>query len=56
MPGWASEIWKTTEWSKGWNCSEGGEMSRPDLVFVINGIDYPLPSHHWNERTKTSNN
>jgi hypothetical protein len=21
-----------------------------DLIFVIDGKDYPLPSHHWNTR------
>lgn len=25
-------------------------MSFEDIVFVINGVDYALPSHHWNSR------
>ena len=26
-------------------------MSFPDLTYVINGVDYVLPSHHWNSRS-----
>ena len=27
------------------------EFSFGDLTYVINGIDYPIPSHHWMKRT-----
>lgn len=29
------------------SCAEGDELNFPDLTYVINGIDYNLPSHHW---------
>lgn len=41
-----------TEWAQDYFCDKGGEQSRPDLTFVINGKDYSIPSHHWNERTQ----
>lgn len=31
-------------------CEEGADMNFDDLVFVIDGIDYAMPSHHWNQR------
>jgi hypothetical protein len=51
MPDWAHSEWKNTEWGKAYECGEEGERGRPDLTFVINGVDYSIPSHHWNERT-----
>ena len=50
MPGWAFEMWTETEWGQDYICDDGGEQSRPELTFVINGKDYSIPSHHWNER------
>ena len=32
------------------NCEEGTEYNYGNITFVINGIDYDLPSHHWMER------
>ena len=29
------------------SCREGEELEFPDLTYVINGIHYNLPSHHW---------
>ena len=29
------------------SCEQGDELRFPDLTYVINGIDYALPSHHW---------
>ena len=52
MPDWAYVKWLKTEWAKSYNCSQGGERERPELTFVINGVDYSLPSHHWNERVQ----
>ena len=31
-------------------CAEGADLEYGDLTFVIDGIDYDLPSHHWNDR------
>jgi hypothetical protein len=51
MPDWAHQEWRNTEWGQAYECGEEGERGRPDLTFVINGVDYSIPSHHWNERT-----
>jgi len=29
------------------SCREGDELTFPDLTYVINGIEYNMPSHHW---------
>lgn len=29
------------------SCKEGDELTFPDLTYVINGIEYNMPSHHW---------
>ena len=52
MPDWAYDKWMDTKWAMSYPCSDYGESDRPDLTFVINGVDYSLPSRHWNERTK----
>lgn len=31
-------------------CDKGSEYNYGNITFVINGIDYDLPSHHWMER------
>ena len=31
-------------------CEEGKEYTYGNLTFIINGVDYSLPSHHWMER------
>lgn len=50
MPEWAYEKWLDTKWGKDYSCGEAGEQSRPELTFVIDGKDYSIPSHHWNQR------
>ena len=37
-------------------CAAGEELQFPDLVYVINGIDYVMPSHHWVRRKIDDNN
>ena len=32
------------------SCDEGSELNYPDITYVINGIHYVLPSHHWISR------
>ena len=29
------------------DCAPGQEMKAKELTYVINGIHYALPSHHW---------
>ena len=29
------------------SCHEGDELTFPPMVYVIDGIDYEMPSHHW---------
>jgi hypothetical protein len=48
MPKWAYTIFTQASYPKNTPCAYGGEQSFGDLVFVINGVDYPIPSHHWN--------
>ena len=45
------EHFQTTFGRDNMSCDEGDEMSFPDLTYVINGVDYVLPSHHWNSRS-----
>ena len=50
MPSWAYKIFKDNIYKSGTECAEGAEQDFGDLVFVIDGNDYPIPSHHWNSR------
>lgn len=50
MPSWALSVFNDATYEHGMPCVEGFDMSLEDLVFVIDGVDYPLPSHHWNSR------
>ena len=50
MPYWAHKIFKQAVYSPRSPCELGAEQSFGNLTFVINGIDYPIPSHHWNQR------
>ena len=34
----------------------GQELNFPDLTYVINGIHYDMPSHHWVQRTVDEEN
>jgi len=51
MPKWAFTKFEKATYPKRSPCGLDSEQSFDDLVFVINGVDYPIPSHHWNERT-----
>ena len=31
-------------------------MSSPELTYIINGVDYVVPAHHWMERTLEDSN
>ena len=33
------------------DCDENDLLSLPDLTYVIGGIDYSVPSHHWVKRS-----
>ena len=33
------------------DCEMGQELNFPDITYVINGINYDMPSHHWVRRT-----
>ena len=37
------------------DCIEGEELQFPDLTYVIGGIDYVVPSHHWIRRNFDEN-
>jgi len=32
------------------SCDEGSELTYPDITYVINGVHYIMPSHHWISR------
>lgn len=51
MPSWATDKFKQDhpEWGVATACDS--EFTYGDLTYVINGIEYPIPSHHWMERT-----
>ena len=37
------------------SCEEGDELLYPDLTYVINGVEYVMPSHHWVTRSINDN-
>ena len=49
FPSWAHEEFMA-EYGNVEDCEEGKEYTYGNLTFVINGVDYELPSHHWMER------
>ena len=49
FPSWAYKEFMA-EFGDTKDCVEGKEYEYGDLTFVINGVDYSLPSHHWMER------
>jgi Eukaryotic aspartyl protease len=51
MPEWAISILYDHTYEDGISCADGYEQQQGDLTYVINGVDYPIPSNHWNERT-----
>lgn len=50
MPSWALSKFHTATYTEGMECEDGADMQFDDLVFVIDGVDYAIPSHHWNSR------
>ena len=48
MPNWAHRQFARDYQRKA--CEKGGEYEYGELTFVINGVDYSLPSHHWISR------
>lgn len=38
------------------DCEMGQELNFPDITYVINGIHYDMPSHHWVRRTIDDSN
>jgi hypothetical protein len=48
MPKWAYSVFLEAVYPLDTPCALGGEQLFGDLVFVIDGIDYSIPSHHWN--------
>ena len=49
FPSWAYDEFMD-EYGDVEDCEEGAEYTYGNLTFVINGVDYDLPSHHWMER------
>jgi hypothetical protein len=47
MPSWAYEQLKLATYEPNTYCEN--EFGFGELSFVINGVDYAIPSHHWNE-------
>ncbi len=50
FPSWAYKVFLKEIYEQDMECEEGADMNFDDLVFVIDGIDYAMPSHHWNQR------
>jgi type 1 fimbria pilin len=50
FPTWATTKFNSDypEYSNGSSCDD--EYSHGNLTYVINGIEYPIPSHHWMSR------
>ena len=51
FPGWAYKDFMSTEHGKIATCKKGDEYTFGELTFVINGVSYDMPSHHWMERS-----
>ena len=57
FPSWATDKFEADkpEWING-DCKEDGlEHGYGDLTYVINGKEYPIPSHHWMKRRASTN-
>ena len=50
FPSWAYTTFMDSEHGEPKACERGDEYTYGDLTFVINGVKYDLPSHHWMER------
>jgi hypothetical protein len=56
MPSWAfKEFIEQLPFQDGNPCHSGFEFEQGDLTFVINGVEYPIPSHHWVDRNPNKN-
>ena len=51
FPSWAYNQFMASEHGKTKKCKKGEEYTYGDLTFVVNGVSYDVPSHHWNDRT-----
>ena len=54
MPSWAYQMFlKQLNYplDSGYVCNPGFEFEQGELTVVINGVEYPIPSHHWIERS-----
>ena len=51
FPGWAYRDFKSSEHGKVTTCKKGDEYTFGELTFVVNGVSYDMPSHHWMERS-----
>ena len=54
FPSWAYKEF-IAEYGGDEDCEEGNEYKYGEMIFVINGVDYTIPSHHWMERETNSN-
>lgn len=54
FPSWAMNQFSRDhpEWQTQNDCKS--ELEHGDLTYVINGIDYPIPSHHWMQKEANS--
>ena len=52
FPSWASMKFNEDNNYKNIDCED--EFGFGDLTYVINDIEYPIPSHHWMKRTVNS--
>ena len=50
MPGWAKRQFESEYPQYMKNDCTSDEFGFGELTYVINGIDYPIPSHHWMKR------
>ena len=50
MPGWAKRQFESENPQYMKNDCTSDEFGFGELTYVINGIDYPIPSHHWMKR------
>lgn len=50
MPSWALKKFHEAVGPDNQQCDVDAEFSKGELSFVIDGIEYPIPSHHWNTR------
>ena len=47
FPNWAISRFINSPHGQTKSCEKGDEYKYPEITFVINGVNYSLPSHHW---------